>query len=89
MTDIRKTLCDMGYEDSIVFDNPEYDNAIIGISSNGNVIYSYEKMVDKLVESDGMTVEEAEDFIGYNTLGALPNYKENAPIVMYDIGTLI
>ena len=89
MTDIRKTLCDMGYEDSIVFDNPEYDNAIVGISSNGNVIYSYEKMVDKFVESDGMTAEEAEDFIGYNTLGALPNCKENAPIVMYDIDTMI
>ena len=48
------------------------------------VVYSYEKMVEALMAEDGMTDEEAREFIDYNTIRALP-YFPNAPIVMYDI----
>lgn len=39
----REILDEMGYSDSVVFDSPEYDDAIMGVDSNGRVVYSYEK----------------------------------------------
>ena len=38
----RELLQDFGYEDSIVFENPDYDDAIVGVTTDGNVIYDYD-----------------------------------------------
>lgn len=82
----REILNEMGLEDSIVFENPDYDNAIVGFDENsGRVIYDIDKMVECLMEEDNMTYEDAIDFISYNTLRALPYAGENGPIVMRNI----
>ena len=81
----REILCDMGYEDAIIFDNPSYDSAIIGISTDGNVIYDYDEMVRHLQIVENMTEEESVDFIDYNTIRSLPYAGEGAPIVIYRI----
>ena len=39
----RDLLVDMDYSDAIVFENPDYDAAIIGVSSDDRVIYEYDK----------------------------------------------
>ena len=80
----REILCDMGYESSVIFENPSYDPAIIGISEDERVIYDYDKMIKYLVTEDDMTIEEASDFISYNTIRSLP-YVENHPIIMYNL----
>lgn len=80
----REILDEMGYSDSVVFDSPEYDDAIMGVDSNGRVVYSYEKMVECLMREDGMTEEEAIEFIDYNVIGALGNSSDK-PIVMYNL----
>lgn len=74
----------MGYENSVIFENPSYDSAIIGISEDERVIYDYDKMIKYLVTEDDMTIEEASDFISYNTIRSLP-YVENHPIIMYNL----
>lgn len=82
----RERLVEAGYDDAIVFENPDYDAAIIGIDEEGGrVIYDYEKMVKCLMDEDGMTEEEATDFIDYNTIRALPYAGPTAPIVMYSL----
>lgn len=81
----REILDDMGYIDSIIFTNPDYDDAIIGVSHDDRVIYDYDKMVEHLMVNDNMTDEEAADFISYDTLRTIPYAGENAPIVMYGI----
>lgn len=81
----RQLLCDMGYEDSIVFENPDYDSAIVGVSDNGEIIYDFDKMVQHLVEHEDMTEEEAADFISYNSIRSLPYVGEGAPIIMYSL----
>lgn len=78
----RDTLVELGFEDAIVFDNPSYDDAIIGTSHDDRVIYSFEKMVECLMKDDGMSYEEAVEFIEYNTLRAIPYFGPNAPIVL-------
>ena len=67
------------------FDNPDYDAAIIGVSTDGNVIYDYDKMIGCLMD-EGMDYDEAIDFIDYNAIRSLPYAGEGAPIVMYKLG---
>ena len=81
----REILDDMGYTDSVIFRNPDYDDAIIGISHDDRVIYDYDKMIEHLITHEDMTYEEAADFISYNTIRFIPYAGENAPIVMYGI----
>ena len=81
----RETLAEMGYNNSIVFENPDYDDAIIGVSSDDRVVYDYDKMIEYLMLEDGMSMEEAQDFIDYNTLRALPYAGNCGPIVVYNI----
>ena len=88
MSDIapnRQLLMDLGYEEAIIFENPDYDAAIVGISSDNRVVYDYDKMITCLMFEDDMTLEEAMDFIDYNTLRALPYAGEDGPIVIYRI----
>ena len=75
--DIREALP----EDSMVFDNASYDNSIIGVSTDGRVIYSFSKMVEELMADNGWSEIEAIEWVEYNTIRALPYMGGNAPII--------
>jgi len=50
-----------------------FDNAILGIAqhfNNHSVLYDYEKCVGVLMERDGMSYDEADEFMQYNVVGA-------------------
>ncbi len=83
--DLKEMLVNLGYEDSVVFKNPDYLDAVVGVSEEGRVIYSYERMIRCLKVTNGMDREEAAEFISYNTIGALPNAGDLGPIVMFDL----
>lgn len=83
LNDLKNGLIENGYEDSVVFENPDYITAVIGVSQDGQVIYEYEKMVEYLIETDGITEEEAIEFIDYNTIRALPYMGDKQPIILY------
>lgn len=86
MSNNRELLVELGLEDSIVFENPDYDSAIIGYDVNSSrIVYDYEKMIEHLMETDGMEYEEAMEFIDYNTVRACPYMGEQAPIILYRI----
>lgn len=72
-------------EDAMVFDNASYDNSIIGMSTDGRVIYSFNKMVEELMTDNGWSEIEAIEWIEYNTIRALQYMGENAPIICEDI----
>ena len=81
--EIREQLVELGFDDSILLENPDYDSAIIGYDENsGRVIYDHEKMVKYLMNNEDMSYDEAIDFIGYNTIRATPYMGENAPIIL-------
>jgi NAD+ synthase len=81
----RDKLNDMGYENSKIFIDPDYDSAIIGITDDGNVIYDYDLMVEHLMEKDGMDIEDAIEFIEYNTMRTIPYMGDKAPIIKLSI----
>jgi hypothetical protein len=78
-TEIRERL---DYE-ALVFDNPAYDNSIIGKTFDGRAIYDIEKMADELSEDDGISPDEAMDFIYYNAIRSLPYAGSKAPVVVH------
>ena len=81
----RDLLVECGYENSIVFNNPDYDAAIIGVSHDDRVIYDYNKMIEHLMLCEDMTIEEAMDFISYNTIKSLSYAGDDAPIIMFSL----
>lgn len=88
LDELKEQLGERGYEHSVVFENPSYADAVIGISDEGAVCYSYQKMVKYLMDMDGMDCEGAMEFIDYNTIRALPYASSLGggirPIVIYD-----
>lgn len=55
----------------VVFKDPEFEGALIGVSTDERAVYDYDKMVDSLVQSGSFTQEEAEEWISYNTIRSL------------------
>lgn len=70
-------------EDAIVFDNPSFDNSIVGVTTDGQAVYDYDKMVEELMNDEGCSEQEAIDWIEYNTIRAIPYAGEMAPIVIF------
>lgn len=71
--------------EAIMFRNPEYLGAILGITDDGRLVYSYQKMVQYLVEHEGMTWEEAQEDIDFNAGRSVSFMGEKAPIIINDL----
>lgn len=82
VSEIKDALCEADCEDTIVFEAPDYAVAYLGITDDGRAVYDYNFMVASLV-ADGMTADEAVEFIDYNTLRALPYMGPKAPVILY------
>ena len=80
----RDLLMYNGYEDTMIFENPSFEGALIGVSSDNRAICSYDKMVESAMQQEGWTEEEARDWIDYNTIRSL-SYVENGPIILYSL----
>ena len=80
LTSINEELIYLG-------DKPEqYKDAIVGITYDGNhIIYSVEKFTECLMK-EGMSIEDAEDWISYNTARGIEYLNSPySPILMNSI----
>lgn len=73
-------LIEKGYEDIIVFCDPDYTDALIGVTNKNQAVYDYSLMIQWLIEFEGMTEEESADFICYNDSFY---YGEHYPVIYY------
>jgi hypothetical protein len=74
-------------EDGIMlFENPDYGNAILGISDEGRVCYSMGEMIYYLVKNEICAdYSEAMEYIDYNTIRALAYMpRDTRPIIVGD-----
>lgn len=85
--DKRELLTELGFESSVVFEDPNFDESIIGVDTNDRVVYDYDSMVEELMQKDNMSYEDAVEFIDYNTIRSLP-YVQNSPTVVYGFGMM-
>jgi len=83
-TDLTEYLESLG-KDTIMLEPSYLDNAIIGITDEGQLIYSYEKLIDCFSKNEDMTYEEAIEWVDYNTIRALPYFGEKRPLISYEL----
>lgn len=75
---VEDKLIENGYEGSVYLTNPDYEDAVIGVSSDGQVVYDYGKMVECLMDEEGMTEDEACEWIDYNVIRGLPYISDSS-----------
>ena len=85
--ELKKLLVENGYENVVLFENPDYASAFVGVTTDDVAVYDYEKMIANLM-GEGMNEEDAADFISYNTIRSLPYY-ENSPIILIGLEHLL
>ena len=49
---IEDKIEELGFEEVIIFKNPDYEDAFIGVSDEGRAVYDYDLMVKCLMEED-------------------------------------
>ena len=77
------------HEEAVIFNVPSYDNAIVGISDDGRIIYDYDLMVKELTNDTALTEDEAIQYIDYNTIRTLPYIEEAVrPIILFNSTTI-
>lgn len=81
LEEIKEILVENGYENSVVFENPDYADAFVGFTHDGKAVYDYDKMIDCLKAEEDMDYDDAVDFISYNTMRALPYMGDMAPVI--------
>lgn len=81
----EERILEAGYEDVVIFSDYSYDDALIGVTTDNRAVYDYDKMVWWLVTEHNFRVEDACEWIDYNTLRSLPYSGESGPIVIYNI----
>ena len=84
LDELKDYLCERGCEETIVFD--DFVEAFIGISHDCRAVYDYNKMIESYcLHNEGSTVEDAIDWMEYNTIRSIPYAGEYAPIVVYGV----
>ena len=89
MATAKEKLIDYGYEDVVVFENPSYDSAIVGVSHDNRAIYDYDKMTESLMTEEDWEEIDAIEWIDYNAIRSIMYTGSvdgmEPPIVMYPI----
>jgi len=47
-------ILDMGFEDVIVFADPDYEDAFMGVTSSNQAVYDYDLMIEHLIKGGGV-----------------------------------
>ena len=81
----EERLLEYGYEGVKYLIDEGYDDALIGVSEDGRVIYDFDKMIEWLMTKYDWSEIESIDWIEYNTLRSLPYFGDKAPIIMYGL----
>lgn len=81
----RKAITAYAEENGVeikILDNHAYDDSVLGVTEDNRIVYSYERMVQEFMQDEDCSEEEAQEWVDYNTLRALPYLGEDAPIVI-------
>ena len=79
-----KELIELANPKSLVFEpRSTFNTALVGVSSDGRLVYSEDKIILALQEIDGMEYEEALDYYEHNTVRSLSYAKGTVtPIIL-------
>lgn len=83
--ELEQYLEERGMTGTTYFNNPDFVDAIVGTTDEGNLIYDYDKMIESLKKSENWDDEEAIEWIEYNTIRTIPYMGSSHPIILYSI----
>ena len=63
----------------------EFAKAIIGVTTDERIVYSYERITECLMETDDISEEDAIEYVDYNVVGSLNPKIEDSPIIIHEI----
>ena len=81
----EERLLEAGYEDVLIFTDYSYDDALVGVTEDNRAVYDYNKMVDWLMREESWSMDEAIEWIEYNTIRSLDYMGPEAPVVIYPV----
>lgn len=85
MSSVEQLLLDNDLDGTPFFVNEDFKDAILGYTDEEQLVYSYEKMVEYLVEKDHMSYGDASEWINYNVIRTIPYMGDKHPIIVYDL----
>ena len=71
-------------KDVALLDDTVFDNSIVGVTTEGAAVYSYEKMVAALMGKESMSMYEAELYINDNIISDNDSKFITPPVIMYE-----
>lgn len=83
--ELEQMLLDNDLEGVSFFTGDNYATAILGYTEDGNLVYSYDGMVDWLMDNDNMDDISAREWIDYNVIRTIPYMGEKKPIILYSL----
>ena len=83
--EVEQMLLDNDLEGTSFFTGDNYATAILGYTEDGNLVYSYDDMVDWLMDNDDMDDISAREWIDYNAIRTIPYMGEKSPIIVYTL----
>lgn len=83
--ELEEYLVAQGHEETVYFEHPSFVKAITGITDSEQLIYDYDLMIAAAMEEEGWNVEDAVEWIEYNTLRSIPYMGNYHPIVSLPI----
>lgn len=85
--DIRQEIAELS-EETVLFGGEDlmfgqaYDKSIIGLTADMRAVYDYDKMIQEYMADNDCGMEDAIEWIDYNTLRSIPYAGPMAPIVI-------
>lgn len=81
----EERIIEAGFEDVLLLSDYSYDDALIGVTTDNRAVYAFDKMVNWLIEKHDFSLDDAIEWIDYNTIRALPYAGERGPIIVYRV----
>jgi replication-associated recombination protein RarA len=72
-------------ESIILFSEPEFADAIIGVDEKDRIVYNFSLMVNQLMNDNNMSEEDAIEYLNTNTIPSMDDMGDRAPIIVYDL----
>ena len=63
----------------------EFAKAIIGVTTDERIVYSYERITECLMETDDISEEDAIEYVEYNVVDSRNPKIEESPIIIHEI----
>lgn len=82
---LNRFLTDRGINSAGTLSNPLFVFAVIGISDEGQIVYSFSLMVAVVLLTAGLRRSEAEDFVKSSINKDLAVFKGLKPIIVYSV----